>query len=156
MLQRIYRRNRVPKMIRQRLKEHRSSTNIGRNYRGYKGRLYYQEFFRICTAASIQIQSVYRMMVGRRRFNQIKKERTDAALAIQPIVRGWFGRQFVAWKRANDNLGTTMNNLLSWMRGASTYCAACYSPYMIRSDEEGGGTGMSSHEAVARASSRVS
>jgi hypothetical protein len=106
-------------MIRQRLKEHRSSTNIGRNYRGYKGRLYYQEFFRICTAASIQIQSVYRMMVGRKRFNQIKKERTDAALAIQPIVRGWFGRQFVAWKRANDNLGTTMNKVV---RG---YLARC-------------------------------
>ena len=40
-------------------------------------------------------------------------------MAIQPIVRGWFGRQFVAWKRANDNLGTTMNKVV---RG---YLARC-------------------------------
>ena len=70
ILQRIFRRNRTPRMIRQRLREHRSATNIGRNYRGYKGRLYYKELTRICTKASIQIQSVYRMMVGRRRYVQ--------------------------------------------------------------------------------------
>ena len=118
-LQRIFRRSRIPKMIRQRLLEHRSSTNISRNYRGYKGRLYYQELYKICTIASIQIQSTYRMLVGKRIFEEFKRVRTEAALRIQPIVRGWFGRQFVAWKKANDNLGTTMNKIV---RG---YLARC-------------------------------
>ena len=46
-------------------------------------------------------------------------------MRIQPIVRGWFGRQFVAWKRANDNLGTTMNKVV---RG---YLARCQFKRML-------------------------
>ena len=106
-------------MIRKRLRSHRASTNIGRNYRGYKGRLYYQELRRICDKASIQIESTWRMLCGKRIFEEVKRVRTNAALRIQPVVRGWFGRQFVAWKRANDQLGTTMNKVV---RG---YLARC-------------------------------
>ena len=118
-LQRLFRRSRMPKMIRKRLRGHRASTNIGRNYRGYKGRLYYKELRRICEKASIKIEATWRMLCGKRVFEEVKRVRTNAALRIQPIVRGWFGRQFVAWKRANDQLGTTMNKIV---RGYLTRC----------------------------------
>ena len=72
-------------MLRHRLRQHRSSTNIGRNYRGYKGRLYYQELKRICTVACISIQATYRMLVGRRIFEEVKRVRT-AAGKIAPAV----------------------------------------------------------------------
>ena len=119
LLQRVYRRNRVPRMIRKRIRRHRAATNIGRNYRGYKGRLYFRELFRIKTIAAISIEATYRMMVGARIAAEFRRVRTAAALRIQPVVRGWFGRQFVAWKRANDKIGTTMNKVV---RG---YLARC-------------------------------
>lgn len=59
------------------------------------------------------------MMIGARVAAEFRRVRTEAALRIQPVVRGWFGRQFVAWKRANDKIGTTMNKVV---RG---YLARC-------------------------------
>ena len=74
---------------------------------------------RIKTKAAVSIEATYRMMIGARMAAEFRRVRTEAALRIQPVVRGWFGRQFAAWKRENDKLGTTMNKVV---RG---YLARC-------------------------------
>jgi hypothetical protein len=112
VLQSLFRVRLVPKAIRSMLRRHRAVTFIARVYKGYCGRLYAIEFRKVRTAATIILQSVWRMVMAKAFVIEYRRIRTEAILKIQPIVRGWFARRFVAWKRENDHIAIRMQKVV--------------------------------------------
>ena len=99
VLQRAYRIHLFHRAIRWGLRRHRHACSVSRVYRGHVARVYTVVFRRLRTAASIVVQSLVRMVKDRKRAQAYRKTVTNAALRIQPVWRGYKGRQYVKWVR---------------------------------------------------------
>lgn len=111
-LQILFRKRYVPRVIRWMLRRHRAVTHISRVYKGHCGRLYAKEFRKVRTAAAIILQSTWRMVLGKAIAKEYRRVRVEAVLKIQPVVRGWFARRFVAWKKENDQIAVKMEKVV--------------------------------------------
>ena len=52
------------------------------------------------------------MVLGKAIAKEYRRVRVEAVLRIQPVVRGWFARRFVAWKKENDQIAVKMEKVV--------------------------------------------